>query len=219
MIHIYKGKAKYILAGFVPLLFLLLTSFGSNKLVPWQNFNIFLTNDTLPKPSKQKTIVKKTTISDTAKQFREVIAPRPDTAIKPAKRTDTVSQVTVVDTFSIKYSKDALEDPIVYHADDSMVLDVPGKKIMLYGKENKTTYQDNELVAPMIMYDQRTNMVTAHLQKDSLGNVVSYASFKQADFQSESDTLRLTCLRARAKPRVLILCRMRCLYMPKYLKR
>jgi LPS-assembly protein len=49
------------------------------------------------------------------------------------------------------------------------------------------------------MYDQKTNMVTAHLQKDSLGNVVSYASFKQKDFQSESDTLRFNMLTGKGQ--------------------
>lgn len=190
MIHIYKGKAKYILAGSVPLLLMLLTALGSNKFAVQPNFHISLTNDTIPKPAKKKTVVNRVTPqNDTGKALPVNIRTKPDTGIKSIKAKDT-TPVTVIDTFSIKYSKDALDEPIEYHADDSMVLDVPGKKIYLYGKENKTTYQDNELVAPMIMFDQKTNVVSAHLQKDSAGNVISYASFKQKDFKSESDTIR-----------------------------
>lgn len=199
MIHIYKGKAKYILAGFVPLLLMLLTSFGSNKFAAWQNFNIFLTNDTLPKPVKKKNIVKRPAVNDTTKPLKPVVAAQADTAIKPKLGKDSTTTVAVIDTFSIKYSKDTLDAPVEYHADDSMVLDVPGKKIMLYGKENKTTYLDNELVAPVIIYDQKTNILTAHLQKDSLGKVVSYASFTQADFQSQSDTLRFNMLTGKGQ--------------------
>jgi len=190
MIHIYKGKAKYILAGSVPLLLMLLTALGSNKFAVQPNFHISLTNDTIPKPAQKKTVVNRVIPqNDTGKVLPVNIRTKPDTGIKSIKAKDT-TPVTVIDTFSIKYSKDALDEPIEYHADDSMVLDVPGKKIYLYGKENKTTYQDNELVAPMIMFDQKTNVVSAHLKKDSAGNVISYASFKQKDFKSESDTIR-----------------------------
>ena len=44
-----------------------------------------------------------------------------------------------------------------------MILDVPGKKILLYGTETKVNYTDNELIAPKIEFDQKTNTVKAHL--------------------------------------------------------
>jgi LPS-assembly protein len=196
MINIYKGKAKYIFSGFVPLLLLLLTAWGGNPVAGNPNFHISLTFDTLPpspikKALGKKTTVKRAVVRDTLPPVMPTLLAKTDSAVTKGRAVDTtIRPVTVVDTFNIKYSKDALDAPIEYHADDSMVLDVPGKKILLYGKENKATYQDNELVAPAIVYDQKTNMVMAHLQKDSLGNVVSYAKFKQSDFSSDSDSLK-----------------------------
>jgi LPS-assembly protein len=190
MIHLYKVKAKYILTGLVPLLLMLLTAWGGNNFAAKPNFHISLTVDTLPKPGKKKVPAKPQPLADTGKT-RALATGKDDTLPKPAKLVDTAANtVTVIDTFSIKYAKDALEAPMVYHADDSMVLDVPGKKILLYGKANKATYQDNELVAPVIEFDQRSNVVMAHLVKDSVGNVVSYAAFKQSGFESMSDTIR-----------------------------
>ena len=35
-----------------------------------------------------------------------------------------------------------------------MIFDVPGKKLLLYGKISNVKYLDNELTAPLIEYDQ-----------------------------------------------------------------
>ena len=61
------------------------------------------------------------------------------------KRQDTTFIVEIPagkDTFDFKISTDSLDAPIAYEAEDSMVLDVPSKKITLYGKETKTNYKD-----------------------------------------------------------------------------
>lgn len=103
-------------------------------------------------------------------------------------RPDT-SLVPTVDTIPIKFSKDSLDGPVKYHADDSLVMDVPGKKIYLYGKESKTDYLENHLTAPAIEFDQRTNLITAALRRDSAGKAISFPTFSQADFKSVSDTI------------------------------
>lgn len=102
--------------------------------------------------------------------------------------TDTITRPQV-DTFSFKVSKDTLDGPVTYHAEDSMVIDVPTKKILLYGKVSDVKYADNELTAPRIEFDQKTNLVKAELEKDSTGKVIAYPSFSQADFKSISDTI------------------------------
>jgi hypothetical protein len=171
MIHSYKGKAKYISAWGALVLLVVLTSFGGNKFVYNYSFHNSLTADTVPEPKKRNKILTKQAAD---KVVEKTIQQKEITRAK--EKTDT-ADVPTADTFSIKYAKGALDAPITYHADDSMVLDVPDKKIRLYGKENKTTYQDNELVAPVIEYDQKTNVVSAYMMKDSLGNVISYATF------------------------------------------
>src|SRR5690606_1276963 len=95
-----------------------------------------------------------------------------------------------VDTVNLKFSKDTLSAPVVYHADDSMVLDVPKEKLYLYGKVSSIKYLDNELEAPLIEYDQETNLVKAHLTKDSTGKVISYAVINHGSFKSVNDTIQ-----------------------------
>jgi LPS-assembly protein len=193
MIHSSKGKAKYISAWVIPVLLLALTASGGNKFVYNQSFHISLTADTIPKPPPRNKIPTK----DASEKIIEKTMIQKERA-KANQKQDTAI-VPAADTFSIKYAKGALDAPITYHADDSMVLDVPDKKIRLYGKSNKTNYQDNELVAPVIEYDQKTNIVTAYMTKDSLGNIVSYAAFTQKDFKSNSDTIRFNLLTGKGQ--------------------
>ena len=175
-----KGKAKYILAFIVLALFITETIGGTGSMTPVKQFYKTLTADTIPPKIKIFPPTNNNGISV------------PDTI--PGSTSDTLinsndSLINVVDTFSFKVSKDSLDAPVVYHADDSMVMDVPGKKILLYGKEAKVKYTDNELVAPGIEFDQRTNLVTAFLRKDSAGKVISFPTFVQGDLTTVSDTI------------------------------
>jgi len=93
------------------------------------------------------------------------------------------------DTLIYKKSGDSLTAPVVFAASDSMVIDVPAKKMYLYGDGATVNYQDNILTAPFIQYDQAKNKVSAFLKKDSAGKVSAYPSFRQADFKSVSDSI------------------------------
>lgn len=169
MNHLNKGKAKYIS---VLAWLLLLTLYCSADGFHTSHFHTILTVDTIPagKPDVQKT---KTTSAD-------------DTVVVVNKIPDTL---IVVKTDTLRPSKDALDAPVTYHADDSMVMDIPGKKIILYGKGTNVKYTDNELYAPRIEFDQRTSLVSAYLVRDSNGNVISFATFNQGDFKSKSDSM------------------------------
>lgn len=182
MNQLYKGKAKYILAWASLILFMTITLYGSVNGFQPSYFHSTLTTDTVPQ--KNSITDSRTPVAAPVKKNTNVVA------IDDSVRIPDSVIVPVADTFSFKTSKDSLDAPIVYHADDSMVLDIPAKKIILYGKESTVKYSDNELKAPVIEFDQRTNIVSAHLVRDSAGNVVSFATFTQKDFQSVSDTLR-----------------------------
>ena len=104
--------------------------------------------------------------------------------------TVPVNKRLSVDSLVFKSSKEALSAPVFFAASDSMVIDVPEKKLYLYGTGANVNYQDNLLTAPVIQYDQQQNLVSAFLKKDSLGKVIAYPSFKQADFKSISDSIR-----------------------------
>ena len=178
MKHLYKGKAKYILTWALALLVAGITLYGSNIGFHHTYFSSNLTYDTIPKKKK----IISTVLIDTP-PVKNI-----DTNFTKIKIADTT--VAIIDTISFKTSKDSLDAPVTYHADDSMVLDVPTNKIILYGKETRVKYIDNELVAPHIEFDQKTNLVSAYLAMDSTGKVVSWPTFTQADFKSVSDTIR-----------------------------
>ena len=93
-----------------------------------------------------------------------------------------------VDTFSLRLSKDTLDAPINYYAEDSAVVMIKNKKIFLYGK-TKTEYKDVTLTAPQVGIDQQTQIMTAVNKKDSTGAVSEEAIFKQAENEFTSDTI------------------------------
>jgi hypothetical protein len=165
MHQLNKGKAKYISVLALVLLLFTVTLYCSASGFNAGYFHSFLTTDTVP--------LNKT-----------------DT-LKPGNRiaTDT-SIIPKIDTFSVPTSKNGLDAPVIYHADDSMVMDIPAKKIILYGKQSFVKYLDNELYAPLIEFDQRTNIISAYLTKDSNGNVISYVQFNQGTLKTQSDTVR-----------------------------
>lgn len=93
------------------------------------------------------------------------------------------------DTFSLKLSKDTLDAPVIYQAEDSAVILIHQKKIVLYGK-TKTDYKDITLTAPKVELDQQSNVMTAYNKRDSLGDPIEDAHFKQGENQFTSDTIR-----------------------------
>lgn len=183
-----KGKTKYSLAWLCVLLFTILTywSTGLNRVDGY--FHISLTAPVLDSPPVRRmndASPVKPAVRDTSRR----ISDSPDTGFVAIADTTIRNKV---DSFPFKISKDTLSGPLAYHADDSMVLDVPTKKLYLYGKLSTIKYTDNELAAPEIEYDQRTSLVRAYLKKDSAGKVISYVSYNQGSgFKSVMDSLVL----------------------------
>jgi hypothetical protein len=102
---------------------------------------------------------------------------------------DSTGFINKTDTFSFKISKDSLDAPVYYEAEDSAVVLVKEKKVILYGK-TKTNYKDIELLAPQTELNQQTQILTAVNKKDSLGVVLERANFKEGDNAFSSDTIR-----------------------------
>lgn len=179
MNHHNKGKAKNILAWLSALLLVVITLFTNAANVKDFYFHSSLTRDTIPpkkKPAQIRASLKDNSSLNKDGKLPELIDA--DTTILP-----------LTDTIHFKASKDSLDGPVSYHADDSMIFDVPGKKLLLYGKVSNVKYLDNELTSPYIEYDQSTNLVKAFLKKDSTGNVVAYPTFNQGDFKTKSDSI------------------------------
>ncbi len=103
--------------------------------------------------------------------------------------SDSSKPVQQMDTIRLKVSKDKLDGPVFYKADDSLVMDVPEKRIILYGKKTNTRYQGNELTAPGITFDQKKNLITASYSRDSSGKVIAAPTFKQDGMLTVSDSI------------------------------
>jgi len=110
--------------------------------------------------------------------------------IKPSAKVDTTTKkIDKVDTLNVKLSKDSITSIIEHTAEDSMVMDVETRKILLFGK-TELKYEDLVLNAPKIEFDQQTQFVTAKMGRDSVGNVAGMARMKQSESVTVSDSLQ-----------------------------
>ena len=131
-----------------------------------------------------------------AKKKKDTLPPGKDTLLKirhdtGSGRIDTTSLVDSlkpkIDTINI--SKDSLDAPVNYTAEDSGVLIIPSKQFILYGKAT-TDYKDMKLEANTIIYDQQTNLITAYGGSDTSHDPLNLPKLTQAGSSSISDTIR-----------------------------
>lgn len=108
------------------------------------------------------------------------------TGTLPAK--DTTSPLQKIDSFHLKLSKDSLDAPVKYEAEDSVVVLIQDKRFILYGK-TKTEYKSTVLTAPKVDLNQQTQIVTAVNKKDSTGTAIEDAHFKDGENEFSSDTI------------------------------
>ena len=193
---INKVSSKYISALTVSAILFILTVQSRDKDSFYSSFHTSLTSqqDTII-PSGKKNISVEKELKDTLNDSPGIkIVSKTDTIpkknIDSLSKTDTTGFIKTADTLKFNSSKNALDTAIEYTAEDSMVLDVPAKTITLYGKKATTHYKDNDLTAPVISYDQASGNIIASIKRDSTGKVISMPTYKQADFLSQSDSIR-----------------------------
>lgn len=183
-----KFRLKYLFTGVLTVfLFFTQTWKTAGNHSPAGYFYIALTvaSDTIPRVKGKDSLQLKDTIppADSIPGFNT------DSLASINKTIDTTGKYVSIDTFSLKLSKDSLEAPVQYEAEDSVVVLVQEKKIILYGK-TKTNYTDIELTAPRVEIDQQTQVLTAFSSKDSTGAVIDRAQFKQGQDGFQSDTIQ-----------------------------
>ncbi len=141
-------------------------------------FNPTVHRDTTPvKPSA---LIVKSFVQDTIK---------PSVPDSLSGSTADTSRISTVDTLNVKLSADTLDAPVEYQAEDSMVLDVDTRRILLYGK-TEVKYTDVALTAPSLVFDQESNVVMARMGRDTVGNVTGMAKLVQAETTTVSDSIR-----------------------------
>ncbi|MGC4038969.1 MAG: putative LPS assembly protein LptD [Chitinophagaceae bacterium] len=189
-----KFSLKYLFAGTLTAAFLLFITWESLAgHVRVNNFYSALTSADTSKPlsstdtvpPRQKDSAQKSIINDTIPVKPVDSLTNDSTRLKSDSliRHDSV----VIDTFSLKMSKDSLDAPVYYEAEDSAVVLMKEQKIIMYGK-TKTDYKDITVTAPKVQMDQVTQLVTAIGTKDSAGNSIERAVFKQGDQEYQMDT-------------------------------
>ncbi|MBO9565012.1 MAG: LPS-assembly protein LptD [Niastella sp.] len=133
-----------------------------------------------------------TGFDNTLTAFQDTTPVKKDT-IPAVRGTDSLkkgdSSIVKNDTFDIKLSKDSLDAPVQYKASDSIVMEVPTKKIILYSKGN-IKYKDMDLTADSIEMDNQKNEVIATFRRDSAGNMIGRPVMLQADTKMESNFMR-----------------------------
>lgn len=143
--------------------------------IPFSAKTGFFERDTLPPSPRGIPVPEK----DTTGVSTDTTGRRQDTGIVKTVRIDTVV---------VKYSKDTLSVPVKYHADDSVVLNIPEKTFHLFGKVN-IDYDQINLKGAEVDYDQSTNILKARYRLDSAGNHIGAPVFTQQGqqpFQSDS---------------------------------
>ncbi len=187
MKRLHKFRLKYLFTSVLTaLLFFTLTWKSAGNHSYSINFYNPLTvfSDTIPVKPVKDSLLKNILIN--RKDSIKVV--KPDTSFLNFS-PDSTGLINKTDTFSLKMSKDSLDAPVVYEAEDSVVVLVKEKKVILYGK-TKTNYKNIELVAPQTELDQETQILTAVNKKDSLGVILERANFKEGETAFSSDTIR-----------------------------
>lgn len=192
-----KVRAKLVSAGLVFAIVFLITHPISAK-YQTKNKNQKTTSessDTIPPKKQQKLADTTKTKRNTQQVFTDTTRRNlPSSSIDTAKikgdttLRDSLGRIIVTDTLKYKLSKDSLEAPITYSAEDSGVLDIPAQIFILYGKGN-TKYSDIDISAATIKLDQGNHRMYAYGSTDTSGNPLDKPKLVQADMTSYSDTI------------------------------
>jgi hypothetical protein len=89
----------------------------------------------------------------------------------------------------ILYSQDSLDAPVSYEARDSMIYDIAGQRVFLYG-DASVSYSTINLKAGYIVFDWNTSVVTASGVPDSLGRKSSLPEFSDGGQTFTADSMR-----------------------------
>lgn len=104
--------------------------------------------------------------------------------------SDSLSPVLPASSrLGVALSKDSLEAPVDYTAKDSMVYDIANQRVYLYG-EAEIKYTSITLRAASIVFDWKTNIVTATGMPDSLGRPAGVPQFEDDGQSFVADSMR-----------------------------
>ncbi|MGF6850270.1 hypothetical protein QFZ51_005505 [Chitinophaga sp. W3I9] len=95
-------------------------------------------------------------------------------------------------------SPDSMDAPIHYKAKDSIVMQIPKKRILLYGSGD-TKYKETNITAERISFDQENGMVEATKMTDTAGKAIGRPVMTDNGQSFESDTMQFNITSRKAK--------------------
>ena len=132
--------------------------------------------------SKQVIGYEKDSINNKDSTATDSIPLRPYTILPDTTQNDSVPKDTM------PRSKNALDEPVTYSAQDSITFDYKNNRAHLYGS-SKVNYQNLELDADDIAISLDSSLVHANGTQDSTGKVKGKPVFKQGEDQYEPDRI------------------------------
>ena len=180
-IYIFTGIIAMLLSGIT----LKSTAVVSNN-EPFRNILTVLQQDTVPPPTLKRPTLRNGDSSLLPVSGRLNLKDTIPTTGDSLRGKDSVVQR--IDTLDIKISRDSLDAPVNYQAEDSIVWDIKKNKAYMYGK-GVIEYKDVNLTADRISLDQTTQLVTATYTLDTAGAQVGVPKLKQAETPFTADTI------------------------------
>ncbi|WP_231940411.1 putative LPS assembly protein LptD [Filimonas lacunae] len=101
-------------------------------------------------------------------------------------RRDSTGRMVKIDTIGM--SKDSLDVPIDYTAEDSAIVIIPTRQFYLYGKAS-VNYNKDKLEANTIHYNQADQTLSAYGGKDTSKNPLNLPTFTQGDTKAIMDSI------------------------------
>ncbi len=148
--------------------------------------------DTIPKNSNVTRKGNKLTTSDStvviATDSIKVLLPTDSIPKDTTKNLVDDLRPLTPDEMMYQVSADSFDAAVQYNASDSLIYDILDEKVHLYGNAI-VVYKDLTLEANYIQLDWANNMVIAESLKDSLGNPVEKAKFKDAESEYFAKTI------------------------------
>jgi len=155
-------------------------------------FMLALTNVGYGQAVAQDTVTRTDTGKHTNNIVSDSIALKSDTT-----KADSAANKSLEEKLGIKISKDALPSVVTADATDSAVLELKKDMFRLYG-DAKVKYEDMQLNANEVSYDQKSNVVSAIPAYDSTGKQISHPVFTQGNDKYTYDSLQYNFKSKRA---------------------
>jgi hypothetical protein len=118
-------------------------------------------------------------------------------ALADSTRSDSIKVVSKEEELGIKISKDALPAVVTTSARDSAVLNMKQNQFYLYG-DAKANYEETSIQSGVLIFNQKTNVLSAIPQLDTAGKKISTQEFKQGEETFTYDTLKYNFKSKRA---------------------